>query len=86
MMHDANVYAKPFEFKPERHMGSSSPPDPTSFVFGFGKRKCPGHYFAQLQLFLNITSLLCVFNVSKAVDGNGQEHEPEIRWRSSTVT
>jgi cytochrome P450 len=86
MMHDAEVYPEPFTFKPERHIGPDAQPDPTPYVFGFGKRLCPGIHFGQLQLFLSVCSILSVFKISKAMDSKGEEIEPEITWRTSTVT
>ena len=40
--HDEEIYPDPFTFNPSRHLGDDKQPDPSKFVFGFGKRVCPG--------------------------------------------
>ena len=49
-MHDPAVYEDPDEFRPERFIrdGKLDPSvqDPVSFIFGFGRRICPGMGFA----------------------------------------
>lgn len=48
-MHNENIYPEPQEFKPERHLvnedGGEPQMDPTEFVFGFGRRVCPGMFY-----------------------------------------
>jgi len=38
MSRDADVYADPETFNPERFLGSSPEQDPRDIVFGFGRR------------------------------------------------
>jgi len=40
--HDEEIYPDPFRFDPSRHLGGNTQPDPYKFVFGFGRRICPG--------------------------------------------
>jgi hypothetical protein len=42
--HDEEIYPDPFAFNPSRHLGDDAQPDPYKFVFGFGKRVCPGMF------------------------------------------
>ena len=42
--HDEEIYPDPFTFNPSRHLGDHAQPDPYKFVFGFGKRACPGTF------------------------------------------
>ena len=42
IMHDEEVYPDPFTFDPSRHLGDDPQPDPLKYVFGFGRRVCPG--------------------------------------------
>ena len=44
MTHDEEIYPDPFTFNPGRHLGDDAQPDPYKFVFGFGRRACPGMY------------------------------------------
>ncbi|PIL24713.1 cytochrome P450 [Ganoderma sinense ZZ0214-1] len=75
-MHDPDVYPDPEVFRPERFIRDgkldfSTAPDPIKFVFGFGRRMCPGRYFALNGLFINIASALHVFAITPPVDENG---------------
>ena len=44
-----------------------------SLVFGVGKRICPGRHFVYAIIFIFTSSVLSVFNVTKAKDENGHE-------------
>jgi hypothetical protein len=84
-MHDPVTYPEPSKFIPERHLGLSPAMDPLRYVFGFGRRVCPGAHFAQVSLFINITGILTAFNITKKKDQNGVEIEPEAKWNTHTV-
>ncbi|KAF9024334.1 cytochrome P450 [Hymenopellis radicata] len=84
--HDPELYSDPHTFKPERHLGPHPETDPYKFVFGFGRRACPGVYLAELSLFLNISNILATFNIGKPVDSLGYEIAPEMEWTNATVT
>jgi cytochrome P450 len=76
ILHDPEVYPDPEEFKPERFLNEdgSVRDDPIlSFVFGFGKRICPGRHFVDATIFIVTSSVLSVFKVVKAKDENGHE-------------
>jgi len=42
MSRDENVYPDPTRFDPTRFLGNNQQMDPNKFVFGFGRRVCPG--------------------------------------------
>jgi cytochrome P450 len=86
MAHDADVYPDPFHFDPSRHLGAEPQLDPFKFIFGFGKRVCPGAHLAELSLFLNVACTLAVFDISKPVDERGNEIEQKIVWTSRIIT
>ena len=44
-----------------------------SLVFGVGKRICPGRHLVEATIFIVASSVLSVFNVTKARDENGNE-------------
>jgi cytochrome P450 len=76
ILHDPEVYPDPDEFKPERFLNPDGTvqDDPTlSLVFGAGKRICPGRHLADTTIFIVTSSVLSVFNVTKAKDENGHE-------------
>jgi cytochrome P450 len=76
ILHDPEVYPDPEEFKPERFLNPDGTvrDDPTlSLVFGAGKRICPGRHLVDATIFIVASSVLSVFNVTKAKDENGHE-------------
>ncbi|KZT75151.1 cytochrome P450 [Daedalea quercina L-15889] len=83
---DETLYPSPFTFDPERFLGPNPQFDPRKFIFGLGRRVCPGQHFAETPISLNVASVLAVFNISKAVDEQGREIEPDVRFTSSTTS
>jgi cytochrome P450 len=76
ILHDPERYPDPEEFKPERFLNKdgSVRDDPTlSLAFGIGKRICPGRHFVDATLFIVTSSILSVFDVTKAKDEDGNE-------------
>jgi Cytochrome P450 len=55
-----------------------------AFVF-LMDRACPGRELANANMFLLMSMMLSVFNISKAVDSNGKEIEPKWEFGSGTV-
>ncbi|KFA66345.1 hypothetical protein S40285_01293 [Stachybotrys chlorohalonatus IBT 40285] len=85
---DPNTYDDPEVFRPERFLptdGREPPLDPRSYVFGFGRRLCPGQYLAENALFLNISQTLAVFNISKKVV-DGKVIEPVISFSPGGIS
>ncbi|OSD08730.1 CyP450 monooxygenase [Trametes coccinea BRFM310] len=82
---DHHVYPDPFDFKPERFLkaGKLDPNvlDPLEYVFGYGRRICPGRHFAEASLFLIVSSVLHTLCISPPVEGDGRPLviRPEIR-------
>jgi cytochrome P450 len=75
---DPTVYHKPKSFKPERYFEPYNEPNPRSFVFGFGRRICPGRLLADSTIFVTIAQTLAVFDIRKGIDENGREIEPPL--------
>ncbi|KAH9976351.1 cytochrome P450 [Lactifluus volemus] len=76
VLHDPEVYPDPEGFNPERFLnkdGSLRDDPATSLFFGVGKRICPGRHFVEATLFIVVSSVLSVFNITKARDENGDE-------------
>jgi len=85
ILHDPSVYPDPFAFKPERFSdhetntlaGINDIPDA---AFGFGRRMCPGRWLAFQSIRIAVASILSVYNISKAIDENGQTIEPRVEY------
>ena len=83
---DPSVYPDPELFRPERFLGPYDPPSPYTYVFGFGRRICPGRILADSSLFLTIAQSLAVFDISKAIDKQtGSEIEPLLGTKSGLI-
>ncbi|KAF9228330.1 cytochrome P450 [Gyrodon lividus] len=63
IFHDPSLYSDPYNFKPERFFFDAET-DPEILCFGTGRRTCAGLHFAQAWLFLNITSVLSLFDIN----------------------
>ena len=76
VLHDPEAYPEPDKFVPERFLNEDGTvrDDPMlSLVFGVGKRICPGRHLVEATIFIVASSVLSVFNVTKARDENGNE-------------
>ncbi|RBR18975.1 hypothetical protein FVER53590_10070 [Fusarium verticillioides] len=77
-LHDPEIYSDPTSFDPGRYLEPRNEPHPKFASFGFGRRVCPGRFLADESLFISISRLLAAFEIKKAVDGRGNEIEPQI--------
>ncbi|KAH8100126.1 cytochrome P450 [Cristinia sonorae] len=85
MLHDKDVYPCPDNFDPTRFLGDQPSPDPARAAFGFGRRVCPGRYFADESMFLAIACILHTFHISHPVDTEGRPVDLKIEWSSGLV-
>ncbi|KAF2731693.1 cytochrome P450 [Polyplosphaeria fusca] len=87
--HDPSVFPDPMTFRPERHLDMpdhQAEPDPRDFIFGYGRRICPGRFVADNAVFITIAQTLAVFNIEKPVDENGTTVEPRVEFESGTLS
>jgi cytochrome P450 len=73
-------------FNPDRFLGSNPELDPRAYIFGFGRRICPGRLFGEATIFLAVSNVLSTLDVIKAVDASGQEIIPELEYSEGVVT
>jgi len=75
---DESMYPDPERFWPERYANPDKEVlDPRSFVFGYGRRACPGLHYADSAMFMAIVSILAMFDLSRAHDEYGNVIEPD---------
>lgn len=86
----ANVYAilkncpDPDAFLPER-FEDPEVLNPRDVIFGFGRRKCPGRYFADAGVWLALSMIISRFDISKAKDSEGNVITPVAEFESAFV-
>jgi cytochrome P450 len=78
--HDPALYPDPHTFRPERFLGS--PPQPWAWIpWGGGRKRCPGHRVALLEMQIVLRTVLAtcaVFPADATIE--------RARWRSVIVT
>ncbi|KAF8873507.1 cytochrome P450 [Mucidula mucida] len=67
VLHDESIYPDPDNFLPSRYRRDDSP-DPRKFLYGFGRRRCPGSNFADQYLCLTIARIITLFEIFPAPD------------------
>ncbi|KAJ1303434.1 hypothetical protein OPQ81_011625 [Rhizoctonia solani] len=76
------VYPQPEMFNPDRFLDGAVPDAP---VFGFGRRICPGQYFAEASLLLAISHVLLTLNVGMALGVDGKEIVPPVETTGDSL-
>ncbi|KAI0594821.1 cytochrome P450 [Biscogniauxia sp. FL1348] len=84
--HDPSLYPNPGAFDPTRHLGPDACPNPYNYVFGFGRRICPGKLLADSSVWLTIARSLAVFDIGRGVDEAGREIEPDVRFGAGLIS
>ncbi|KAK0479198.1 cytochrome P450 [Armillaria novae-zelandiae] len=67
ILRDKNLYPHPEVFDPERFMGESQDPvkDPRNYIFGFGRRRCPGADLVESSIWLLLASMIASLDIKK---------------------
>jgi len=76
MSRDEVRYPEADKFKPERFLnadGTLTADDPGDFVFGFGRRSCPGRHTGLASIWCTIATMLATLDFNLAKDANGKE-------------
>ncbi|KDN46076.1 hypothetical protein RSAG8_04583, partial [Rhizoctonia solani AG-8 WAC10335] len=63
LMHDSVMYPDPYNFNPDRFLKSTPDTDPRRFLFGFGRRVCPGQHVANNSALTMCAAFMSVFDI-----------------------
>jgi cytochrome P450 len=81
MVRNEADYPNADEFVPERFASATPPPDPRQFVFGFGRRRCPGMHLVDSALWLLLASMLATMDISCPTDPQtGEPIKPSVTF------
>lgn len=96
-MHDPEVYSDPEAFNPERFLRRKAGSDelvfeldptvfdPMNVAFGFGRRICPGRYYAYEVAWIVIAQILSVFRIEPKKDAQGRPILPPVEYKFAAV-
>jgi len=89
ILRDETLFPEPLTFNPDRFMQPAKDErteklrDPFTYLFGYGRRICPGMYIALDNMFVAIAMSLATLNIDKKKDANGQSIQ--VEYSTGTV-
>ncbi|KAI0260713.1 cytochrome P450 [Gloeopeniophorella convolvens] len=86
IFHDETVFVGPEKFRPERFIENKLPDPADSGAFGFGRRACAGKTMALDTIWIAMVSILSVYDISKAIDDDGNVITPEVKLNPGTIS
>ena len=89
MTRNEEMYPSPNAFNPERFFGpekmASEACQQVEAVFGFGRRICPGRFFAEANVWMLMANLIATMDIGKVVDEKGREIDVAEEYHGSFV-
>jgi len=89
ILRDETLFPDPHAFNPDRFLtpavdeATERRRDPRAYVFGFGRRRCPGAHLVESSAWLLIVSMIATLDIGKAMDEHGVQIEPEVVYDNS---
>jgi len=83
---DEAMYPDAATFNPDRFEGNTTVMDPRQFVFGVGRRVCPGMHYAEICLWTAMATLLATTDMKKALDEDGVEISPALDFGGGLIS
>ncbi|KAI0075610.1 cytochrome P450 [Panus rudis PR-1116 ss-1] len=88
ILRNEEIFPDAHAFRPERYLVqvdevTAKRRDPRNYVFGFGRRKCPGVHLIESSLWIVMASMLATFDFEKAKDEKGRPIEPTLQFENS---
>lgn len=92
ILRDESIYPSADSFNPSRFMPSSLAAldestrrkmDPRNYVFGFGRRVCPGSNLVDSSNWLMMAMMVATCQIGKPRDKEGRECEPKVEFNNS---
>ncbi|KAF5367916.1 hypothetical protein D9758_004438 [Tetrapyrgos nigripes] len=85
MSRDPSVYSNPDIFNPNRFLGPNPEQDPREYVFGFGRRICPGRLLAETFIYTTFAMCIAALDISP-IERDGVVQMPEFKPRDGTIS
>ena len=88
MVRDPKVYPNPDVFNPERFLEevdeqTAKMRDVRNYVFGFGRRRCPGLHLIDESLWIVMATMLATTDLAMEVDEAGNVVRPAVSFDNS---
>lgn len=85
MLRDEDLYPNADDFYPERFMAEADDAlkkkrDPRNYVFGFGRRHCPGSHLIEESLWIVMATMIAVFDLSNPLNEKGKPIKPKVSF------
>ncbi|KAJ7506022.1 cytochrome P450 [Mycena galericulata] len=80
ILHDEEVFPEASQFRPERYLETPGLQDKAlGAIFGYGRRACAGKGLALDTAWIAMVTMVSMYTISKAVDGNGKDVEIDMK-------
>ncbi|VDB95598.1 unnamed protein product [Peniophora sp. CBMAI 1063] len=87
LLQDPELFPEPSRYNPDRYLNLNeerfATMDPRNYVFGFGRRICPGEHMVDSSVWLLIVCMIATLKIDKAKDSTGNPIEPVVEYPNS---